>query len=68
MEAAMISEDGCECCGGEAEGMFGLCSGHLDQWLRSPERRAVPDLSNYGAWTAALERFIKRIQVGGYVN
>ena len=55
-------DDGCECCCDQADRTFGLCSAHLDEWMRSPERRAVPDVTDYAAWTEGLERFIKRVR------
>jgi hypothetical protein len=48
---------GCEAteCGG-----LGLCANHLNEWLRSPERRGLPDHFGDAQWDAALESFILR--------
>ena len=69
-EGRPVVDEGCEACQATdaAGAAFGLCQRHLDEWLRSPERRAVHDPQNYEAWTAGLEAFIRRVRGGSHVN
>jgi hypothetical protein len=43
---------------------FGLCAQHLDEWLRSPERRMLPFGHSDDQWHDALEQYITRKRHG----
>ena len=61
MKAAI--ELGCEACPDTEGTGLGLCSRHLDQWLRSVERRKVTGMSDE-KWNEAMEAFVERVREG----
>ena len=57
----MIDENEyCEVCSGNGAHGLSLCERHLDEWLRSPERRRLVNVNWDDEYQEALDRFVER--------